>query len=372
MQFSLVNASFVRFAIVSTLGSLIFSGSAQAQMSWGSLGGSYGGSVGGGSSGYAVSYGSGGSHGSFGSSGAAPVRSFFGRVHDHFAAKQERRLARRAAYASYGSSGFGSAGFGSSGFGSSGYTTSYGSFGSVGGGSSGGVTYGSVGAAVSYGSVGTPLAQYRAGGIDPSDLSRSEPASYYNPSVDSSLSSSLVSALSSTNDEDAVYLLVSVPSEASVFVNGKATTSTGDQRQFVSRGLAPGKSYKFDVRAELVAEDGQLISDEQTVVIRAGGQEHLQFALNEAPASDVETSLTVNVPEGAKVTLAGNTTRATGPQRTFHSRILKAGEVWEDYAIEVEYEGQVKSQSISLNAGDHLELSFQFDEQPVDQIASKR
>jgi uncharacterized protein (TIGR03000 family) len=79
----------------------------------------------------------------------------------------------------------------------------------------------------------------------------------------------------------------------------------------------------------------------------------------------------LNVPEGAKVKLAGSSTRATGPQRTFHSRNLKTGEVWDEYAVEVEFNGQVKSQIIRLIGGDHLELSFQFDQQPVDQIASK-
>lgn len=377
MQFSLLNASVFRLAMVVTIGSFVLCGSVQAQSSWGSLGGSYGGSVGGGSSGYVASYGSfgsAGSHGSGGSTGRSftPVRSLLRGIHDHLATAVQRHHGRRAAYASYGSvghasTGFGSAGFGSSGFGSSGYSTSYGS---VGGGSSGGASFGSVGTAVSYGSVGTSLSEYRSGLNGSTALSRNESSIYSGTSSDTSFSSNLVSSTVLTDDEDTVYLTVSLPSEASVFVNGKATTSTGGLRQFVSRGLVPGKTYKFDVRAELVGADGQLVSEEQTVVVRAGGQEHMQFAFADSPVT-VETSLTVNVPEGAKVTLAGSSTRATGQQRTFHSRNLKTGEVWDDYAVEVEYNGQVKSQVIRLIGGDHLELSFQFDQQPVDQIASK-
>ena len=40
-------------------------------------------------------------------------------------------------------------------------------------------------------------------------------------------------------------------SNAKVFVNGKATTSTGRVREYVSRGLKAGSQYKFEIRAEL-------------------------------------------------------------------------------------------------------------------------
>jgi uncharacterized protein (TIGR03000 family) len=371
MHFHLSPPSMTRYTMALTIGTVFFCGAAHAQSSWGSLGGSYGGSMGGGSSGYVASYGSYGSHGSAGSTGRSftPVRSLLRGIHDHFSNAFHRHHGRRASYASYGSTGYastgyGSSGFGSGGYGSSGYTTSYGSHG---GGSSGGGSYGSVGSSVSYGSVGTSLSEYRSGVSDHS-------ASYAQYETDglsgSSFSSSLISSAAMASDDDSVLLTVSLPSEASVFVNGKATASTGSLRQFVSRGLIPGKTYKFDVRAELKSVEGQLVTEEQTVIVRAGRQEHLQFAFSSSPIA-IETSLTLNVPEGATVTLAGNSTRATGVQRVFHSKNLKVGEVWDDYAVEVEFNGQMKSQVIRLIGGDQLELSFQFDDQPVDQIASK-
>ena len=63
----------------------------------------------------------------------------------------------------------------------------------------------------------------------------------------------------------------------------------------------------------------------------------MQFAFADA-AAPVETSLTLHLPEEAKVTLAGNTTRASGTQRTYQSNHLKVGQAWDDYLVEVEYQ----------------------------------
>ncbi len=329
---------------------------------WGSSGGYYGGSSGGyyGSSGSVAYYGgsSGGSYGSSGGHHFTPVRSVLRGISNHIHAKIERHQARRAYYGSsgHGSSGYGSSGYsvsyGSSGYstsyGSSGYSTSYGSSGySTSYGSSGGVSYGSSGHTTSYGSTGTV---------------------YYGASTQS-YSNPVVNVASSTTVDDAVYLTVSVPSAAKVYVNDKLTTSTGSVRQFVSRGLLAGKSYKFEVRAELTTADGQVVTENKTVVVGAGADEQVQFAFNETKAP-VNTSLTLNVPEGAKVTLAGNTTKASGSQRVFQSSHLQLGQAWDDYVVEVEHDGQVKRQSIRLIGGDQLELSFDFQPQ-ADHIASR-
>lgn len=370
-----MKCSVCRVALSMVIGSFLAMAASTAHAGWGSLGGSYGsvggGSLGGGSSGgssgYVASYGSDGGSSGYASVGArfTPVRSLLRGIHDHLAAKVERHQARRAAYSSYGSVGYGSVGYGSSGFastghGSSGYSVGYGSTGYGSHGSE--VSYGSVGSGVSYGSVGSaPLTS----GIDSTDG-----AIYYGATQNSTFPSNLISAVQ-YSDEDAVYLTVSLPANARIRVNGKTTTSTGSVRQFVSRGLIPGKTYKFEVQAELDTVDGQTLTEERTVMVNAGTQEQLQFAFADA-AAPVETLLSLNVPEGAKVFLAGNQTRASGSHRVYQSKQLKIGEVWDDYTVEVELDGQVKRQSIRLIGGDNLELTFHFDSQPVDQIASVR
>ena len=360
------------------IGSLVAGLSAQAHAGWGHRHASVGGSsgvyaVGYGSSGAYSSYGSGGSSGygssgyasysSYGSSGASYGSSgYYGssgrptlrqRIADHFAAKRARRAASHGSSGYYASSG-GSSGYSSSG-GSSGYSVSYASHGSSGG-SSGTVSYGSVGA--SYGSVGV-------GHYGSTSRSYSSGNSYVRKS-----SVATPSTIASRVDGDAVYLTVAVPSTAKIFVNGKATTSTGSVREYVSRGLKPGSIYKFDIRAELEASDGQIIRDSRKLVVRAGDREQVQFAFAEQ-AKPIETAVTLNVPEGAQVFLSGNATKATGATRTFRTSKLKSGETWDDYQIEVHHEGQVKSRSVRLAAGDQLRLTFAFDEATSDKLASR-
>jgi uncharacterized protein (TIGR03000 family) len=343
---------------------------------WGSVGGSHG-SSGGGSYGSVAYYG-GSSGGSSGHRPFTPVRSVLRGAYNIVSAPFARHHARRAAYASYGSSGYstsyGSSGYGSSGYstsyGSSGYSTSYGSSGySTSYGSSGySTSYGSTGSyETSYGSTGSYGVSYGSTGSHGASYGSTGTPVYYGAS--NVVSDPVVSVAASSTIDDAVYLTVNVPSAAKVYVNDKLTTSQGSVRQFVSRGLALGKSYKFEVRAELETADGQVVKEEKSLVVSAGVEEQLQFAFSDTKAK-IQTSLVLNVPEGAKVTLAGNPTKASGSQRVFHSTQLQLGESWDDYSVEVEFDGNVKRQSIRLIGGDQLALTFDF-EQQQDQLAAK-
>ncbi len=69
-----------------------------------------------------------------------------------------------------------------------------------------------------------------------------------------------------------------VPADAKVFVNGYETRSTGPQRRYVSRGLQPGYTYRFDIRAQ-VNRDGQPVEEVRTVYLTAGAREGVAFNL---------------------------------------------------------------------------------------------
>jgi uncharacterized protein (TIGR03000 family) len=88
-----------------------------------------------------------------------------------------------------------------------------------------------------------------------------------------------------------------------------------------------------------------------------------KVAFNLAPATKVETSLTVRVPANAKVYLAGNPTKATGETRVFRTTSLSNGKSWNDYTIKVEIEKDGKTitreEKISLGAGETKELTFE-------------
>lgn len=317
--------------------------------------GSSGGSYGYGSSGYSSYYASSG-----GSSGyhVGPIRRLAGAIHSHMAAKHARWQARRSYYGSSGYSSYGSSGGYSvyrASYGSSGYSSSYGSSGGY------SASYGSSGGySASYGSSGGYTSSYSGGSSGGSVSYGSTGGVYYGASTTSVAASSMLA--SSTTVNDSVNLTVSVPTAAKIYVNGNPTTSTGAVRQFVSHGLQSGKEYRFKLRAELETASGDTLTEEKDVVVGAGAFEHIAFAFDNAADAAIETAVTLNVPEGATVRLAGSDTAVTGSQRTYRTQRMKLGEVWDDYQIEVTHEGHTKRQSIRLIAGDQLEMTFNFGE----------
>jgi len=164
-------------------------------------------------------------------------------------------------------------------------------------------------------------------------------------------------------------LAVSVPSDAKIYVNGQATSSTGETRQYVSRDLQTGYNYAYEVRAELV-RDGRTVEQTKRIDLRAGETANLAFDF--PGTSSLETSLTLHVPADAKVYLAGNATKAGGETRIFRTTGLNNGKTWDGYTIRVEMErgGRTisKEETISLKAGQSQELRFDLD---GDKIAAR-
>ncbi|MCX7426932.1 MAG: TIGR03000 domain-containing protein [Planctomycetia bacterium] len=81
-------------------------------------------------------------------------------------------------------------------------------------------------------------------------------------------------------------LTVWVPGHATVYINGAKTTTEGSRRRYVSYGLQPGLTYKYEVRAELV-RNGRLAEETQTVYLTAGASEGLAFGFNREPIAEV-------------------------------------------------------------------------------------
>jgi len=353
---------------------------ALAACSAGLLGGQatagHGSSGGYGSSGYYVA-----SHGSSGGSSGGyvgPLRRLHNAVHSHLAAKHARHVARWSAHhgssGGYGSSGYGSSGsYGSSGgYGSSGsYRVS--SYGSSGGGSSGGSYYSSGyhgssgGGSSGGGSSGGSSGGYGVsrGYIPSYEYSATESgysAPLY-PSDESYIGGQTFSSSRAWSSKPAVaanevQLTVDVPMNAKLFVNGNPTKATGTLRQFVSKDLNPSEAYRFEVQA-VYEVDGKEVNQTKTVIAKAGSAESLVF---DPSASDdpVETTLTLNVPDGASVVLANNSTKSDGSLRVYRTKQLKVGEAWDDYKIQVTHNGVTKEKTIRLIGGDKLEMSFNF------------
>ncbi|MEN1678174.1 MAG: TIGR03000 domain-containing protein [Planctomycetota bacterium] len=314
------------------------------------------------------SYGSTGSSGSYGSTGSS------GSYGSHGSAGPFKRLAAhiRAKHASSGSHG------------STGSTGSYGSHGSAGAtvtyyhssaGSHGshGASYNSTGSAGSYGGAVYGHTTVHSGHVI--------------ASTNATTTTRVVAAKPVTGKADSGMLSVRVPTDAVVFVNGKKTTSTGSQRQYVSHGLQSGESYTYDVRVE-VLRNGEKVSDSKSVKLVAGGNQSLDFSAIAGPTpaepeqvaeteedeEGVVTKLTLRVPEDAKVTLAGAVTQQTGAERQFLTDKLAAGATWEDYVVRVEATvdgaSKVQQRRITLRGGESQSMVFSFGESSSAKLAS--
>jgi uncharacterized protein (TIGR03000 family) len=354
------------FSVSFVLGLLTFAVGSDANAGWGSSGGSYGGGSSGGSwggsygssGGYVDSYGSHGSWGGYGSNGGSWGSSHGGwghRRHGLLARLFGHHHHRQSAYASHGSWGGGYGGSnGSWGGGSSGGSWGGSSGGSWGGHGSSGGSWGG-----SYGSVG-----YGSGEVIDGTIIESTPAAPTAPAVPSEQMESEPMPPAPEEARSTLrkgILVVSVPDDAQVVVNGEPTRSTGQRRRYVSHGLKSGESYRYVVKA-VADRNGKPTEQTKVAVLRAGKVTSLDFDFN--GQSVVETSLTLNVPEDAKVYLSGHETKTQGDQRRFSTTRIEQGEKWADYLVRVTVDRAGRSltqeRRVTLNGGDQAELNFEF------------
>jgi uncharacterized protein (TIGR03000 family) len=74
-----------------------------------------------------------------------------------------------------------------------------------------------------------------------------------------------------------VLLNIRVPADAIVQINGALTTQNGPRREFISSGLAPGRTYTFVVTARWTGPDGQATKLEQRIHVQGGERRNVDF-----------------------------------------------------------------------------------------------
>ncbi len=269
----------------------------------------------------------------------------------------------RLSHSSHGSWGGSSGGTSYTSYGSSGG----GSYGSSGGGSYGGSSGGSSGGWSSY---GTPVYESSEpiyeDGVIMDEAPAVETGDLGTESSGDALAPTPALDDSTSVPSDQGLLLVNLPTDAKLIVNGHTTKSRGDLRRFVSKGLKSGYRYPYEVKA-VVERNGQELVETKTVRLRAGSAANLKFDFE--TEKSVETKLTVNLPEDAKVVLAGSSTTSTGAVRVFSTTTLADGAVWPNYTVQVSIDrnGQTlnKQQTIDLRGGESRDLTFDFDQEQV-------
>jgi uncharacterized protein (TIGR03000 family) len=79
-------------------------------------------------------------------------------------------------------------------------------------------------------------------------------------------------------------LLVSLPADAALTIDGQATTSTGTTREFASPVLEAGRDYVYTLKANIV-RDGKTVEESQTIRVRAGQTSEVSFGLTAVAAN---------------------------------------------------------------------------------------
>ncbi len=170
---------------------------------------------------------------------------------------------------------------------------------------------------------------------------------------------------------DGIMLTVRVPAGAKVLVNGLETSSDGEVRRYISRGLESGYTYNYEVQA-IVTRDGKEVVETKSARVRAGQSVAMDFDFSDPAELNAQkeeakpaTKLTLIVPIEAKVFLAGRETKSQGRVREFTTTKLSTNGQWTNYPIRVEFtqdgETMVKEETVSLQAGDSREVRFDFE-----------
>lgn len=169
---------------------------------------------------------------------------------------------------------------------------------------------------------------------------------------------------------DSSVLNLELPEEAQVFINGKLTKTAGKLRSYVSRNLTEDRDYEYQVKAVLVRDGNEQVRT-QLVTMRPGLDKTVRFDFRKP----LTTTLSLSVPENARVKLCGNQTNASGPTRTFATQSLQDGKVWKDYKVSVEFERDGKThleeRSIDMVAGETYTLVIGVGETKPAQIAAR-
>ena len=73
-------------------------------------------------------------------------------------------------------------------------------------------------------------------------------------------------------------IVVTLPEDARLLVDGHTTTSTSEVRVLVSPTLEPGRDFHYTLQAE-VTRDGKLVRIEERVAVRAGEETQVTLRL---------------------------------------------------------------------------------------------
>lgn len=152
-------------------------------------------------------------------------------------------------------------------------------------------------------------------------------------------------------------VVVFAPANAKLFADGQATTLTGAERVFQTPELLAGRDFQYTLKIEY-ADGTETKSVSKQVLVRAGHRTVVDFT---NASESVTSSVTVTLPEKAKLFVDGVETPATGGKHAFKTPELTRGKAYVySFRAEIERDGktQVESRNVTFKGGDAVSVDF--------------
>jgi len=164
-------------------------------------------------------------------------------------------------------------------------------------------------------------------------------------------------------------VLVKLPADASLFVDGAPTSLSSDSRRFQTPPLEAGKDYYYTVRIEAM-RNGEKVTQSQRVIVRAGHSAEVAFAEFEVAAKGepaktepvkAPAKVIVKLPSEAKLYVDGVLCPQSSAVRSFETPKLDPNVTY-GYTLKAEVvrNGQTKTEMkrIEIQAGKEVSVDF--------------
>jgi uncharacterized protein (TIGR03000 family) len=158
-------------------------------------------------------------------------------------------------------------------------------------------------------------------------------------------------------------VVVTLPADAKLFVEGKLIDQTGPIRAFRTPELQPtpaGQSYEYTMSIEVV-RNGRTFKPEEKVRVEAGKVARVNFA-EPGPGSGNTAQIRVRMPADAVLTIDGRSWSATEGQAIIRTPELRAGQD-HFYQLKIEVvrrnERHTMTRDVAFRAGQELQVEFE-------------
>jgi uncharacterized protein (TIGR03000 family) len=151
-------------------------------------------------------------------------------------------------------------------------------------------------------------------------------------------------------------VLVKVPANARLSVNGLPTAIKGSEQLFATPDLEAGRTYAYNFQVETV-QDGKTVSRTRRLIVQAG--QRTEVDLNEAQADTAR--ITVKLPADGRVIVDGIAFTTKDGTRTFETPKLEPGRSYY-YTLRAEVDRDGKTQTedkrVVVEAGKEVRVDF--------------